>query len=78
LKKRKVKKVWKLGDIRLYECPLSWISQDTNMIIDQIFLTVDTPALFFPGAWSDQPAWFVEAWKIYKRVQFEELSKDGN
>jgi len=67
IKEKKIKKVFNLGDIRLYECPLTWITRETNLIIEQIFLIAESPVLLYPGTWLDQPNWFVEAFNIYKK-----------
>lgn len=78
LAEKKQKKVWNLGDIRLYECPISWITNETNIIIDQLFLVAEGQGLLFPGTWLEQPNWFVEAWNIYKSERNDSLSKDGS
>ncbi len=60
-------KVFILGDIRLYECPVNWITQETAELMRFCFLVEETGILPFPGAWIDQPCWFVEAFELYKR-----------
>lgn len=55
-----------LGDIRLYECPLSYITAETWEIIRTVYLVEDSKQLFFPGGWADQPYWLFEAVRIYK------------
>ena len=67
IKEKKANKVFKLGDIRLYECPLTYITRETNLIIEQLFLIADSSVLLYPGTWLDQPNWFVEAFNIYKK-----------
>jgi len=75
IKKSGVSKVWKVGPVRLYECPLSWIKQQTHTIIETLFLVADSPALLFDGGWMKQPNWFVEANKIFKSVQSDQAGK---
>lgn len=77
IKKTGVSKVWKLGPVRLYECPLSWIKQQTHTIIDTLFSVADSPALLFDGGWMRQPNWFVEAWKIFKDVQHDQMKRQN-
>ncbi|MBI5885312.1 MAG: hypothetical protein HZB85_01865 [Deltaproteobacteria bacterium] len=65
LSERNAKKVFTLGDMRLYECPLSYLSEDTRDIIQMVFLMDSTKRLLFSGEWGDQPAWLVEAYGIF-------------
>lgn len=58
-------KVFTLGDLRLYECPLSYISEETREVIQMIFLMDSTKRLLFTGEWGEQPAWLVEAYGIF-------------
>jgi len=37
--------------------------------MDACFLVSESSLPFWPGAWVDQPAWLVEAYKIYKIEQ---------
>lgn len=71
IREKGARKVFGLGDIRLYECPLSHIADETFDVIKLCFLISETRALFFEGGWADQPCWLVEAYRIYKT----ELSK---
>ena len=66
LKIKKAAKVWGLRDIRLYECPLSYMTAETHEIIAQVYRTEDGKRLLFQGEWADQPHWLVEAVDIYK------------
>lgn len=60
------RRVFVLGRIRLYECPLTYISRETHEIIRLIYLIEDTKELLFDGGWANQPYWLVEAFEIYK------------
>ena len=62
---RNARKVFTLGDVRLYECPLSYISGETRDIIQTVFLMDSTKRLLFAGEWGEQPAWLVEAYGIF-------------
>ncbi len=65
LKAKGAHKVISLADLRLYECPLSYITEDTWEIIRMIRLMEHTGRLPLDGGWADQPYWFVEAYGIY-------------
>jgi len=58
-------KVFTLGDLRLYECPLSFITEETREVIQMVFLMDSTKRLLFTGEWGDQPAWLVEVYGIF-------------
>lgn len=58
--------VYLIHDYNYYECINSWITPETIGTIKAVFLTIDTNQLFFPGSWSEQPFWFVEAYEICK------------
>jgi len=73
IKMRCAVKVFSLGDIRFYECPLTAITVDTLDIIRATCLVESSGRLFLDGGWSDQPHWLVEAYEIYKRESFEYL-----
>lgn len=66
-------KVFTLGDLRLYECPLSYISEETREVIQMVFLMDSTKRLLFTGEWGDQPAWLVEAYGIFLSESAEYL-----
>lgn len=53
--------------IRLYECPLTWITEETGELLRMLRLVKDTSVPPLAGGWADQPAWFVEAFDIYTR-----------
>lgn len=70
-------KVWVLGDgLRLYECPLSFITAETNDIITQVYRTEESKRLLFSGEWADQPYWFVEAMDIFKGEQARRAKRE--
>jgi len=54
-----------LEGLRLYECPVSYITEDTWEIVQMIRLLEHTGRLPLSGGWADQPYWFVEAYGIY-------------
>ena len=60
------KKVMALGDMRLYECPLSYMRAETAELMRTVFLIDSTGCLLFEGGWADQPLWLVEAYEIYR------------
>ncbi|MEE9614851.1 MAG: hypothetical protein V3W31_07900 [Thermodesulfobacteriota bacterium] len=59
-------KVFGLGGLRLYECPLSYISRDTTELMRLIYLMDGSGHLLHPGGWGEQPAWLVEAFEVHK------------
>jgi len=59
-------KIYVLGDIRLYECPLSWFRPKIITLLSMVQLTLETKQLLFSGGWARQPAWFVEAATLYQ------------
>lgn len=58
-------KVWHLEDLKLYECPRTWITTETIQLIKLLHLE-ETPPKLFPGTWLDQPAWWLDVIDIYK------------
>jgi len=78
IKRRGAVRVFSLGEIRFYECPLTSITADTLDLIRVIYLIESSGRLFFDGGWSDQPHWLVEAYEIYKRESFEYLKGRKN
>lgn len=56
-----------LGDIRLYECPISYVTEETAEILQAVFLVTETHIPFFPGGWADQPHWLQEAVGLFKK-----------
>jgi len=65
---RKCSKVVSLGDLRLYECPLSYITEETFEMMKTVFLTESAKMPYMDGGLANQPCWAVEAFEIY---QFE-------
>ena len=66
LEESNAKKVFTLGELRLYECPLKWISEDTWRMLRAIHLSKDSGVLYSAGGWDDQPEWFVEAYELHR------------
>ena len=52
--------------MRLYECPLSYITADTWEVLRLVYLMDDSPGLLNPGGWGAQPFWLVEALEIFR------------
>lgn len=75
---KKAVKVWTTGDIRLYECPISYIADETHEVIGQCYRTEDSKRLLFQGEWADQPAWFVEAMDIYRHESAQRAKRQGS
>ena len=71
-----IDKVFSVGNIRLYECPLTYISTDTHDLMRLAYLIDDTKQLFYAGGWSEQPYWLIDAYEILKSVQAE--NRKGN
>ncbi|MFQ5736739.1 MAG: hypothetical protein ACE5GY_07735 [Thermodesulfobacteriota bacterium] len=65
-KEKKAAKVVTLGDLRLYECPQSYLSEETSEIMRLVFLIDESGCLYYDGGWADQPCWLVEAFEIYR------------
>lgn len=66
LRGKGAEKVLALGDIRLYECPLSYITEETAGLMRVVFLIDSTGQLLFGGGWAEQPFWLAEAYEIYR------------
>jgi len=64
--------VWKLGELKLYECPLTWITADTYKILELLFIE-ENPTRIFQGTWLDQPKWWLEAIQIYKHEKLANI-----
>lgn len=71
-------KVFRLADIRLYECPLSYLSTDTADLMRLVYLVDGSNHLYCRAGWAGQPCWLVEAYEIYKneRVRHMEKARD--
>jgi hypothetical protein len=64
-----------LGDIRLYECPNSYVTEETGDILQAVFLVTETHIPYVPGGWQDQPHWLSEAVALYKKESLEWMEK---
>lgn len=73
---KRVKKVISLGSIRLYECPLSFITSDTRDIVNLVFLIAESHHLLHAGGWGGQPSWLVEAYQVYKVEAISEQKRN--
>lgn len=71
-------KVFSLGNIRLYECPLTYVTAETWEIIGLINLMEDSRNLLFSGGWAEQPAWLIETIQIAKTEVTREIQKGNN
>jgi hypothetical protein len=58
-----------LGNYYLYECPPLWITPEIASLIDAVSLFDEKGLMPFPGQWPDQPYWFIEAYKIFRKEQ---------
>lgn len=67
------------GVIRLYECPLTYITQETSELIRVLYLMDNTNQMFFEGSLNDQPYWLVEAYDIFKTETYylQKMEADG-
>jgi len=72
------KKVFRLGDIRLYECPLSYLTLDTAELMRLVYLIDGSGRLLHAGGWGAQPFWLVEAYGIYKSEAVKEVKDKSN
>ena len=64
-KGKPISKIFKrLGGLLFFECPVGYIYNDTNMIIELLTME-EKPPLIFKGTWLDQPYWYIEAVQIY-------------
>lgn len=65
LRARKCAKVISLGDLRLYECPLSYMTAETLDVMRMVFM-MERGGRYFSGSLSDEPCWAIEAYEIYQ------------
>jgi len=70
------RKVISLGDIRLYECPITYITPDTWELVRLAYMVEDSKRLLYQGEWGAQPHWLVEAVEIYKAETARQMRKD--
>jgi hypothetical protein len=66
LREKKAAKVIGLGGLRFYECPLSYLSEETSEIMRTVFLIDESGHLLYGGGWAEQPCWLVEALEVYR------------
>lgn len=66
IKEAQAAKVISLGNMRLYECPLSYMTEESSEVMRLVFLVEDTGALLYGGGWGSQPCWLAEAFEIYR------------
>ena len=69
--------VWKLGDLKLYECPLTWITRETALLMKWLCFE-EKPVKVFPGEWIDQPVWYIEAIEILNSERFEHAGNNSH
>lgn len=81
IKEHKLKKVAPLGSgkryMRLYECPVTYITQDTRDIIQLLYTIENTNHLLFEGGLARQPYWLIEALEIFKTELYYSREKNG-
>lgn len=68
-------KIISLGDVRFYECPLSYITSETWELIRLVYMIDDTKQMLFDGGLSQQPFWLIEAIEIHKAEAAQNASK---
>lgn len=75
-----IKPVVKLGDLKLYECPITAITATTWEILRIVNGTItadgDITCLPFPGAYLDQPPWYLQAVEIVRRERAEHRHRE--
>lgn len=62
-------KVYAWSGLRFYECPLSYVTQETYEITKVVFLIDASSHLLHAGGWGDQLAWLVEAYELFRIEQ---------
>ncbi len=67
-----------MGDARLYECPLSFLTDDTREIIRLVYLLEDTGNMLNAGGWAEQPFWLIQAFEIFKTETSRQLKEKKN
>ncbi len=66
LRDKGAKKVFSLGAMRLYECPLSYVTSESWEIVRLLFAVDDSRALLHGGGLGNQPYWLIESLEIYR------------
>ncbi|MBI5344764.1 MAG: hypothetical protein HZB83_05430 [Deltaproteobacteria bacterium] len=78
LKEKNARKVFSLGNLRLYECPLSYVTEDIAEIMRLVYLMDASGHLLHQGGWADQPCWLIEAYEIYRVEHAENIRRLNN
>lgn len=78
IKTQNLKKVFSLGDIRLYECPLTYITEETRNIQRIVYKLGESGPLYYDGGWANQPYWLWEAVEIYRLETLREIERKKN
>ena len=76
LSEKEAEKSFVQGTLKFYECPLTYISEDTQDMMKLIGLIENTNVLLHEGGWGNQPYWLIEAYHIYKETR--EKIKNAN
>lgn len=63
--------------IRLYECPLTYITRETGELIKLLYLYEDTKQFLYSGGIAEQPYWFIEAIDIFKQETYQQTLKQN-
>lgn len=71
-------KVFTLGALRLYECPLTYMETETWEVIRLVYLIEDSKHLLFDGGLGSQPRWLIEAMEIYKIETARRMKENDN
>lgn len=67
IKRTQAHKVFSLDNIRLYECPLSYLSEyGMRDVVRAVYLVEGTGHLYYAGGVGDQPHWLIEAIEIFR------------
>jgi hypothetical protein len=67
-------KVFSLGTLRLYECPLSYLTQDTREITRLVYLCEDKGLMLHEGGIGNQPSWFIEAMEVFRAEKLKAIN----
>jgi hypothetical protein len=77
LRSKSAKKVIGLTGLRLYECPLSYISVETVEIVRLVYLVDSSGSFLHEGGIGAQPAWLIEAYELYKVERARSMKDKG-
>lgn len=61
--------------MRLYECPLTYITAETWEVIRLVYMMESTGHLYYEGGLSEQPFWLIEAMELYKSEDYKEQTR---